>query len=175
MGLTRRAATPASSGEDHSEDSPLISAAGRLRKSVVALCLDDLMTDKSERWQTEYNRPGAPLILLVCDEAHTISAICTDEQSGSWSHFSELRRALRSLERNPLFAIFLSTTGKLDQFEGGQTGETSLRVEKQLLRVANPFYDFCYNLFSSPISADSSHILVDLTKDEHIVKYGRPL
>jgi len=153
----------------------LVLAADKLRKSVVDLCGDDLTTDGSERWQTEYNRPGAPLILLVLDEAHTISAIRTDDQSPPWSHFSELRRALQYLKRASLFAIFLSTAGKLDQFGGGQIGETSLRIQKDIIRVVNPFHDFCYNLFAIPTSANSSHKLADLTKDEHIVRYGRPL
>ena len=175
MDRRRRAATSAASRQDDSEVSALVSAACKLQKSVVDLCGDDLTTDESERWQTGFNAPGSPLILLVFDEARTISAICTDNQLGPWSHFSELGRALRYLKLNPIFALFLSTTGKLDQFGGGQTGETSLRVEKEILRVVNPFYDFSYNLFASPISANSSHILVDLTKNEHIVKYGRPL
>jgi len=55
-------------------------------------------------------------IILSFDEAHTLTEALTDDVDGLWSRFSELRRALWVIHSFPCFSVFLSTTGKVQQF-----------------------------------------------------------
>jgi len=59
----------------------------------------------------------APVLFLAFDEAHTLSQSFHDKESDSdWTPFASLRRGLRSTRSFPIWSLFLSTTGKSDQF-----------------------------------------------------------
>lgn len=59
----------------------------------------------------------APVFFLAFDEAHTLSEPFHDKESDSdWTPFASLRRGLRSTRLFPIWSLFLSTTGKSDQF-----------------------------------------------------------
>ncbi|KIL66156.1 hypothetical protein M378DRAFT_10426 [Amanita muscaria Koide BX008] len=54
-----------------------------------------------------------PLVVLAFDEAHVLSVEKHQVDTGYFSEFSELRRALRALNELPIFSVFLSTSGKI--------------------------------------------------------------
>jgi len=59
----------------------------------------------------------APILFLAFDEAHTLSEAYYDKEIDTqWTAFTSLRRALRSTRSFPIWSLFLSTTGKSDQF-----------------------------------------------------------
>ena len=57
------------------------------------------------------------VLFLAFDEAHTLSEPFHDKEFDSdWTPFASLRRALRSTRSFPVWSLFVSTTGKSDQF-----------------------------------------------------------
>ena len=114
-----------------------------------------------------------PLIIVPFDEAHTL----TDrEETGyaPWSNFSVLRHVFRALHRFPLFALFLSTTGKISQFISPDE-DTSKRIIIGDLILIQPFTDLGFDTLAKPVALDGRWDLERVTADSHIVYMGRPL
>jgi hypothetical protein len=66
------------------------------------------------------------------------------------SPFSQLRRVLRSLRHQPIFALFLSTTGKITQFTSPKESDPSKRVMEGGLRLIPPFCAIGFDQLASP-------------------------
>jgi hypothetical protein len=114
-----------------------------------------------------------PSVILACDEAHTLTDIIQEEQDVEWSKFSEFRHALRGLNHLPLFSLFLSTTGKIQQFTSKE--DVSRRITEGKLTLIQPFTDLGFDTLATKVSLDGSWDLKKVTEDEHIVHLGRPL
>ena len=92
-------------------------------------------------------------------------------------YFSVLRHVLRALYRFPLFALFLSTTGKISQFTSPNE-DTSKRIIIGDLTLIQPFTDFGFDTLAKEVAIvalDGHWNLKRVTADSHIVHMGRPL
>jgi hypothetical protein len=114
-----------------------------------------------------------PLIILAFDEAHTL--INREETDNTtWSNFSVLRHVLRALCHLPLFALFLSTMGKISQFTS-PVQDTSKRIANQDLTLIKPFTDLGFDMLAKQVDLGGRWNLELVTADAHIVYMGRPL
>jgi len=134
-----------------------------------------LPLSKSQQKKTSGHAKGdSPLIILAFDEAHTL----TDRKnthSTQWSHFSELRHALRTLHHFPCFLLFMSTTGKISQFTSAPTEDFSLCILFGELFLIQPFTDVGFDTLARKISLDESWDLEELASNSHMVHLGHPL
>jgi hypothetical protein len=121
---------------------------------------------------------GDPVIVLAFDEAHTlIDSKNMDDSLQPWSAFSQLRRALRSLNEYRLFSLFLSTTGKMTQFSSarGEDSSTHVQIGQLYFKLIMPFTDLGFDQLAAKISVDGSLTLEDVAIIGHMVTLGRPL
>ncbi|TDL16546.1 hypothetical protein BD410DRAFT_755314, partial [Rickenella mellea] len=112
------------------------------------------------------------VIVLAFDEAHTLTLGNTENKT--WSAFSELRRALRTLKKCPLFSYFLSTTGKVSQFSSSSRDDWSNRVQKTLLGLIEPFTELGFDQLAEKLHEDNC-TLEYITSMDYWVTLGRPL
>ena len=109
-----------------------------------------------------------PLVILAFDEARTLAKLRNNQ---TWSHFSELRRALRALADQPLFSLFLTTTGNVNTLVPSSGQDLSRRVQSEDLYTSRPFAEVGFDHFAFKDQFD----LRKVTEDEHISHFGRPL
>ncbi|KAF8347959.1 hypothetical protein F5887DRAFT_672674 [Amanita rubescens] len=109
-----------------------------------------------------------PLVILAFDEARTITK---PGKNQSWSPFSELRRALRALINQPLFSLFLTTTGNVNALVPTSSEDLSRRMQIQALPATRPFVEVGFDHFAFKNQLD----LRVVASDEHISHFGRPL
>ncbi|RDX41439.1 hypothetical protein OH76DRAFT_1561574 [Lentinus brumalis] len=113
-----------------------------------------------------------PCVILCFDEARSLTTI---EQDG-WSRFEELRRALRIIVELPIFSLFLSTKGKLEQFaplpkkSGSRIASGNLSMYAPI--VATPL-DVLADTF--PIYSKRPWTLMRAASTYHMAHLGRPL
>jgi hypothetical protein len=108
------------------------------------------------------------LVILAFDEARTLAGPHNDEP---WSHFSELRRVLRALNRQPLFSLFLTTTGNVDALIPSSRNDLSSRIQSQVFSATRPFAEVGFDHFAFK----HKFKLEAVTSDQHISHFGRPL
>ena len=108
------------------------------------------------------------LVVLAFDEARTLAKPDNDEP---WSHFSELRRALRALNNQPLFSLFLTTTGNVNTSVPSSRKDLSSRMQSQVFSASRPFAEIGFDQFALKNQFD----LRVVADDEHISHFGRPL
>ncbi|KAF8326793.1 uncharacterized protein EI90DRAFT_3069045 [Cantharellus anzutake] len=111
-----------------------------------------------------------PILSLAFDEAHTLAPSNT---GGGWSAFTSMRRALRGLRSFPIWSLFLSTTGKSDQFSPPPSLDPSSRILQGELSAVNPFsalgFDHMAMKFREGMTLD------DVTELPYRLSLGRPL
>jgi hypothetical protein len=115
-----------------------------------------------------------PLVILEFDEAHTMITRPTDPKA-EWSNFSQLRRALRALKSVSLFSLFLSTTGKMNQFVPSATQDRSTRIMMRELYLFQPFTDLGFDQFAKKIVLDGGLTIHQITHDDYVARFGRPM
>ena len=120
-------------------------------------------------------RIGIPLVVLALDEAHVLTDIQAAGDGETWSAFSEFRRALRALNDYRLFSLFLSTTGKINQFTSAAGEDLSNRVQEGHLTLIDPFTDLGFDQIARKIAGDGSWTLDDVAADAYMVCLGRPM
>ncbi|KAF8319201.1 hypothetical protein F5887DRAFT_378307 [Amanita rubescens] len=111
-----------------------------------------------------------PLVILTFDEAHTLA----NREETTWSNLSVLRHVFRALYRFPLFALFLSTTGRIWQFTSPDE-DTSTRIFLRNLKLIQPFIDLGFDMLAKKVALNGKWDLEHVTRDSHIVHMGRPL
>jgi hypothetical protein len=115
-----------------------------------------------------------PTLFLAFDEAHTICEPLVHE-GVNWSKFSSLRRALRGIRAFPVWSLFLSTTGKLEQFAPAAPFDSSYRVALNLFTIPTPFSALGFDLLAKKLRDDGSVTLDYATSLEVRLSFGRPL
>ena len=119
-------------------------------------------------------RDYPPVIILSFDEAHSLTVPERDTVDGSWSKFSELRRALHIVQLYPCFSVFLSTTGKVQQFTPNTPHDRSTRLQEGCVCLLPPFCELGFDQFAEKA-------ISGVTTIEHVsslgfmAKLGRPL
>lgn len=101
-----------------------------------------------------------PVLVLSFDEAHPLAEIQNNPDIGQWSRFSELRRAPQIIDLYPCFYLFLSTTGKVNQFMTQPKDDNSNRIEKELVQVIPSFCELGFDQLAEKV------ILGETTVDE---------
>lgn len=99
----------------------------------------------------EVMNADTPVLILSFDEAHPLADIREDPMMGRWSSFCELRRALRIIHLYPCFSLFLSTTGKVNQFMPQPQDDDSNRIQKGLVRVIPPFCELGFDQLAEKV------------------------
>ncbi|KAK2463741.1 hypothetical protein APHAL10511_004234 [Amanita phalloides] len=107
-----------------------------------------------------------PLVILAFDEASILAG-----PNELWSHFSELRRVLHALISQPLFSLFLTTTGNVDALVPSSQRDLSGRIQSQVLSASRPFTEVGFDHFAFKNQFD----LRVVAGDKHISHFGRPL
>ena len=116
-----------------------------------------------------------PLVILVFDEAHILTKKKTEfDRANRRTNFGELRKALRNLNIVSLFSFFLSTTGKITQFVPSRDKDESMRVVAGELELIQLFIDLGFDQLVNKLRKGAQK-LTEVTKEEFMVQFGRPL
>jgi len=154
-------------------DQMLLDTAFPLRKAFKELCKalgDELVPELSAEQPTKKRRTSNPksqaskhpLVVLAFDEAHTLTE---PQGKGSWSCFGEMRRAIRGLHTLSFFTLFISTSGTL-------FGITPTLLEGEVML---PFCEVGFDMFAQYVDFRETVKLSQITSEEHLTSYGRPL
>ncbi|KAF8326117.1 uncharacterized protein EI90DRAFT_3128266 [Cantharellus anzutake] len=111
-----------------------------------------------------------PILTLAFDEAHTLVPSNTGR---GWSAFSSMRRALRGLRLFPIWTLFLSTTGKSDQFSLPPFLDPSSRIIQGELSSVKPFSALGFDRMAMKFREGMT--LNDVTKLPYRLSLGCPL
>jgi hypothetical protein len=138
--------------------------------------VDEFLKNLSKLFGKE--RDG-PLLTLSWDEAHVLTdhVFDTSRKPARWTQFNEFRRVLRDCDQTGrLFSLFLSTTGKIDQFSPDSRDDPSQRLAKNQLRLLPPFINLDFDQFADGlVDPEDGFSLEEAVKPEWMVKFGRPL
>jgi len=116
--------------------------------------------NKRRRSSPESQASEHPLVVLAFDEAHTLTE---PRDKGSWSCLGEMRRAIRGLSfGSPLFTLFLSSSGAM--FRGTPP-----------VGQVMPFCELGFDTFANRLDFNKTVKLSQVTSEEHLTSYGRPL
>jgi hypothetical protein len=74
-----------------------------------------------------------------------------------------------------LFSLFLSTTGKINQFVPSPLNDDSARIMRGELRLIQPFTDLGFDQLAKKISFDNDLTIEHITSDDYIAHFGRPM
>ena len=116
-----------------------------------------------------------PLLLISFDEAHSLTDEIRDRGTKTWTRFTALGLALRSLHHEPFFAIFLSTAGKLRSVHPHLEMHHSFRVQGFTLGVFPPVTAVGFDEFADRVSIDGTWTLTRLASTYHMTHLGRAL
>ncbi|PVF91721.1 hypothetical protein CPB86DRAFT_802611, partial [Serendipita vermifera] len=119
-----------------------------------------------------------PLLTLSWDEAHVLTnqGFEISKDPLEWTQFNEFRRVLRTCDRSGrLFSLFLSTTGKIDQFSPDLRDDPSTRIGDQKLKLPLPFINLGFDIFARHVIPTNGFKLSEAIETRQIVKFGRPL
>ena len=148
-----------------------------MREITLVQAATELM--EKIREANEPQEPGDPFLVLSFDEVH---AIATDpmtaiDDNWGWPKFSELRRAIREVVSLPIFAIFLSTTGKIHHFLPARPNDSSSPgcIQRGTLSSIRPFHEVGFDQLAEKVAGDGSWTLDMVTETKFIAKLGRPL
>ncbi|KAF8893733.1 hypothetical protein CPB84DRAFT_1732264 [Gymnopilus junonius] len=113
-----------------------------------------------------------PLVIICWDESHSL----TDEIEGeSWTRFSELRRALRTIKDAPIFSVFLSTAGKFHLFSPDIQFESSNRITTLVLHRFSPITEVGFDEFAVKVKPNGMSTLTQIASTHHMAHLGRAL
>jgi hypothetical protein len=108
-----------------------------------------------------------PKVIIAIDEAHLMS---NNPARQDWSIFSEFKRALRILNRYPIFSLFLSTAVKLEE-----ASHRSLRPERHELLSLPPFTELGFDQMIHEPPSEGSLTIDTVSTLEYMAIHGRPL
>jgi hypothetical protein len=113
--------------------------------------------------------PRHPLVILAFDEAHILT---NTPKNQTWTVFSELQQVLHKLVTQPIFFLFLSTSGRCQFYPEIQLGPPSLwRAD---LSPLNPISGISFDDLALP-AKEYDIELSDVVTTKWISHLGRPL
>ncbi|KAH9974206.1 hypothetical protein BJV77DRAFT_1056083 [Russula vinacea] len=115
----------------------------------------------------------SPALIISFDEAHSLAIDGDPTTDGPWSIFTQLRRALREIHKYPCFSIFLSTTGKIDQFMPAAKDDPSNRIQEGLGLIP-PFCELGFDQLAEKATGGVT-TLTKVSSEEFMASLGRPL
>lgn len=149
------------------------------RNSIRTLTADRSVVAKAEslirHWGFSNKKLDAPIVYLAFDEAHSLSRPDAQPTAPTiLSPFSHLRKILRSCRDLPLFAIFLSTTGKITQFVLPKEDDDSDRLQSGELVLIPPFCALGWDQCAAPFPTDQMDLSY-VSSLAYKARLGRPL
>jgi hypothetical protein len=118
----------------------------------------------------------SPQVVLAIDEAHVLSD--PSPVAGgppAPTRFSQFQRALRTLRHLPIFTVFLSTAGKIQDFTPPPNKDPSNRIDGTQLHAPSPFTELGFDQMLGSFKDISRYSIDDVSKVGFMVKFGRPL
>lgn len=115
-------------------------------------------------------------IVLAFDEAHVLHQPISDGSSAQLNpptHFSELRRVLRSLKHQRVFSLFLSTSGKIHSFTPPAGPDPSAR-QSSYFSLHSPYTELGFDQMMDDVVLKDQTIETVSTPN-FMAKFGRPL
>ncbi|OCH84965.1 hypothetical protein OBBRIDRAFT_348625 [Obba rivulosa] len=147
----------------------------RLEQAMVAfgrLC--NILTTEGHPTDTD-----EPLVYLSFDEAHVLTSSTKRDhishRGPRWSMFSQLRRALRVLNDQRLFSLFLSTSVSICQLSPDPWDRVSQRLQDGQFSIIPPYTDFGFDHMAMVCERGDEPSMDDIAKVSRLVKLGRPL
>ncbi|KAM6501264.1 hypothetical protein JOM56_004278 [Amanita muscaria] len=134
----------------------------------------DLLKCLNPELEAAHIKTLPPLVVLAFDEAHVLSVEKHQFDTGSFSKFSERRRALRALKYLPIFSVFLCTSGKTQHITLRAEFDASGRVQKSNLVLLPPFTELGFDQMVGQIS-DGALTIETVSSIKFMVRFGRPL
>ena len=114
-----------------------------------------------------------PILILAFDEAHVLNEEIT---VGSVSPLIGLRKALRIIRTQPIFTVFLSTTGKIRDFTPPPSEDPSGRLSGGDLKLFPPFTELGFDQFARAQGiAKKGADIEEMARPEAMAMFGRPL
>jgi hypothetical protein len=121
-----------------------------------------LDSDAGSRW---------PLVILAFDESHILTEF--PERCG-WTLFSELRRTLQAIIKQPIFSLFLATAGSFHLFSPEIKSDPSRRVIEKSLRPLDPITEISFDDLAY-LAKEGTVSLSRVVATDWISHLGRPL
>ncbi|TFK79479.1 hypothetical protein K466DRAFT_592374 [Polyporus arcularius HHB13444] len=115
------------------------------------------------------------LVIVSFDEAQMLDEVDTKTTDTTWTLFAEVRRCLRIIRELPIFALFLSTVGKLEQFSPPPQLGSSTRIVRTELRPFEPIVVTPLDVLAQRITGKKVWTLEEVASTYHMVHLGRPL
>ncbi|KAH9846272.1 hypothetical protein C2E23DRAFT_683962, partial [Lenzites betulinus] len=112
-------------------------------------------------------------VILYFDEAQHLTK--SSAGSSGPTFFIHVRSALRLVRKLPIFALFLSTTGKLEQFSAPAQLDASDRMLRLQLLPFKPIVWTPLDIMAQRITKNKVWTLREVASTYHIVHLGRPL
>lgn len=128
-----------------------------------------------------------PLFTLAIDEAHTLTGtiqrsntqggdgVNTFQSPRQWSTFGEIRSVMRSLMRQPVFAIFMATTGNIGRLAIPSLQDPSNRIYMGKLIQAETYGDIGFDHLAAKVNLATGFDLATASGEKHMAHLGRPL
>jgi hypothetical protein len=158
---------------DFTEDSPpdTVFFSGDMDTSADGSThVESFRTLRATLEQLEGDDQTMPRVVIVFDEAQDLAK----EIRLGRSQLSELRRALRKLQSEQLFSLFLSTTAHIFESTTSKTLDSSQRIQEGRLQPSPPFTELGFDVCAIPVK-DGQHLLERYTDVAHMITLGRPL
>jgi hypothetical protein len=115
--------------------------------------------------------PRHPLVILAFDEAHVLTN--NPRETEYYDIFIELRRVLRSIAKEPIFSLFLTTAGSFQRFSPDLRSDPSSRITRENPTL-HPISEISFDTLA--YSAKENEVsLEQVTKIDWIARLGRPL
>jgi hypothetical protein len=112
---------------------------------------------------------------LAFDEAHILTTVQNSEQD-YFSKFSELRRAIRALKELPIFSLFLSTAGKIQDLTPTADSDLSRRIQDFELQLLEPYTELGFDqMMKDSRLLDGTISIQDASTARFMSRFGRPL
>ena len=112
-----------------------------------------------------------PLVILAFDESHILTEF--PERCG-WTLFSELRRALQVIVKQPIFSLFLATAGSFHHISPEIKSDPSRRVTDAGLRLLDPITEISFDDLAY-LAEEDTVSLSRVVSTDWISHLGRPL
>ncbi|KAJ6558418.1 hypothetical protein DFH09DRAFT_529768 [Mycena vulgaris] len=111
-----------------------------------------------------------PLVVLCFDEAHTLTQ---NIQGQEWTWFTELRRILRQIKDEPIFSLFLSTSGKFHLFSPPPEVDSSNRIRHLDFYLFDPITEIGFDQYAEKLPQQIS--LHEVASTHQMALLGRML
>ena len=115
--------------------------------------------------------PRRPLVILSFDECHELSNQLIDTHE---TLFSELRRVLRCIHKEPIFSLFLFTASKFHIFNPETLADPSRRIQEGELFTLPPITEISFDELAYT-AKEGVTTLEDVVQDDWMAHLGRPL